>query len=125
MHVDVKFILYPKDHTWTDITYSYYNNTETESKLEGFLQADTDGPLEYCSMAEHERTGFVRTEEIFKIFTKIFEESKVVTMATSCTVTGLALAASSSGAPNDSIDVSTETSDNAAGMRDATVYIDI
>lgn len=92
------------------ISYSYYDNNETESMLGGFLQDDAAGPLKYCSMVEHERTGFIRTEEIFKIFTSIFER-KAVKLATSCTVTGL----TSNPAPGYRITVAAETSDNAVG----------
>lgn len=100
-----------ENHFWTDITYSYYNNAKTESKLEGFLQEDVDGDKKYCSMAEHERTGFIRTEEIFKIFTRIFHNSPAVTLATSCTVT--MLTPDSAAGVAKRIEVATKTSGNA------------
>lgn len=74
-------------HTWTDITYSYYDEAETEARTDGFLQEDIDEHA-WCSLNEHQYTGFIRTEEIFKIFTAIFEREGVK-LATSCTVSGL------------------------------------
>ena len=74
-------------HTWTDITYSYYDEVETEERTDGFLQDDVNEHA-WCSLNEHQYTGFIRTEEIFKIFTTIFERAGVQ-LATSCTVSGL------------------------------------
>lgn len=77
-----------KGHTWVDVTYSYYDAAETKDHVGGFLQEDRE-KYTWCALAEHEQTGFIRTEEIFKIFERIFEAANTVRVATSCTVAAI------------------------------------
>lgn len=72
-------------HVWAGIRYNYYDNDETVERVPGFLQADTEGK-EWCSLVEHQRTGYVRTEHFFEIIEELFTDSPVVTMRTGCGV---------------------------------------
>jgi len=74
-------------HFWAPLSYSYYNNTETVARVPGFLQEDSN--RDWCSLVEHQRTGFVRTEQLFKIIDELFTASPFVTMRTGCGVAQL------------------------------------
>jgi len=96
-------------HFWVPLSYSYYNNSETVARVPGFLQADTEGK-EWCSMVEHQLTGYVRTEHFFEIIGELFTANPNVTILTGCGVQQLVAL----GGVNNQIRIDPSTTENDA-----------
>merc|ERR1719203_2599889 len=72
-------------HMWQDVKYSFYNQSETQKRLSGFVPRGS--PVK-CSIIEHHITGYARSEILFQVVGEILQEEGVK-IGLSCDVTEL------------------------------------